>query len=513
MIANKKKWAGRASSLTALVASATLALTGIAVADNVKNDVQSVIGVGNQRTITAGGSTTVNYYIQATGLVGSHNSNCDAADGTPVTVGIVLPAGVTADTTSLTFSNCGDATTNTQPVTFSSSTPSTGDGYEIKHTTTDAKGDYNPNAANWTLKVEASATPPPADADGDGVPDASDNCPSVPNADQADADGDGIGDACDANSYAPAVGTQAVDANGNEGTPGNPTTSGSFTDADGNDTLTITLVSGAGTVVDKGDGTFSWSHTTRDDDSGIVKVKASDGEHVDAEQTFAWSAANVAPVIASVTPTRLGACAVRLDAAFSDQGLDDTHTASIAWGDSSSTAVATSPTSTTGSHTLQGSQTYTANGSYTIGVTVTDDDFGSDTMNAAAPFVTKNTPSAVMQPINSTGTRSSFKIGSTIPVKITVTGCDERQVDSLAPAVSLTKLDGNAEVAVSEVVSTATPTSGTTMRWSDTHYIYNLSTKNSQFHEGASLTQGTYRLTISDSSFVAPATADFDMRK
>jgi len=36
------------------------------------------------------------------------------------------------------------------------------------------------------------------DEDGDGVPDESDNCPLVANADQADADGDGLGDACDA---------------------------------------------------------------------------------------------------------------------------------------------------------------------------------------------------------------------------------------------------------------------------------------------------------------------------
>jgi hypothetical protein len=38
---------------------------------------------------------------------------------------------------------------------------------------------------------------PPQDADGDGVSDDLDNCPTVANADQADADGDGVGDACD----------------------------------------------------------------------------------------------------------------------------------------------------------------------------------------------------------------------------------------------------------------------------------------------------------------------------
>jgi MYXO-CTERM domain-containing protein len=35
------------------------------------------------------------------------------------------------------------------------------------------------------------------DSDGDGLGDASDNCPDVPNPDQADGDGDGLGDVCD----------------------------------------------------------------------------------------------------------------------------------------------------------------------------------------------------------------------------------------------------------------------------------------------------------------------------
>jgi Tol biopolymer transport system component len=49
-------------------------------------------------------------------------------------------------------------------------------------------GDFAPD---W------QTAPPLVDTDGDGVPDASDNCLLVANPSQADRDGDGIGDACD----------------------------------------------------------------------------------------------------------------------------------------------------------------------------------------------------------------------------------------------------------------------------------------------------------------------------
>jgi hypothetical protein len=49
-----------------------------------------------------------------------------------------------------------------------------------------------------SLSVWAVNFPPPADLDGDGVPDGVDNCLAAPNPTQADCDGNGIGDACQA---------------------------------------------------------------------------------------------------------------------------------------------------------------------------------------------------------------------------------------------------------------------------------------------------------------------------
>jgi MYXO-CTERM domain-containing protein len=52
---------------------------------------------------------------------------------------------------------------------------------------------------NWSVTWSACAvvTPVAGDSDGDAIPDALDNCPTVSNASQSDADNDGVGDACD----------------------------------------------------------------------------------------------------------------------------------------------------------------------------------------------------------------------------------------------------------------------------------------------------------------------------
>lgn len=125
------------------------------------------------------------------------------------------------------------------------------------------------------------------DADGDGVPDETDNCPLVANADQADSDGDGIGDACD--NSAP----QASDSifTTNEDAP----VSGQTVAADAeNDPLDFSLVSGPanGNLVFNVDGTFTYTPAQNYNGADSFTFKANDGEFD----------SNIATVTITVTP-------------------------------------------------------------------------------------------------------------------------------------------------------------------------------------------------------------------
>jgi hypothetical protein len=56
-------------------------------------------------------------------------------------------------------------------------------------------GNSHPSNLRYQIQVVAKTLPP--DADNDGIPDSSDNCPDRFNPDQSDQDGDGLGDICD----------------------------------------------------------------------------------------------------------------------------------------------------------------------------------------------------------------------------------------------------------------------------------------------------------------------------
>ena len=74
---------------------------------------------------------------------------------------------------------------------------------------------------------------------------------------------------------------------------------------------------------------------------------------------------------------------VSVGLSFTDAGENDTHTATIDWGDSTTAAGTVAETPGTG--TVSGSHSYTAPGTYTVTVTVTDDDGGHGVVDDLDP--------------------------------------------------------------------------------------------------------------------------------
>jgi hypothetical protein len=388
-----------------------------------------------------------------------------------------------------------------------------GDGYGDA-CDSDVDGD---GVANGVDNCLTTANADQADLDGDGIGDAcdpdidgddvlndDDNCPLVANAGQEDNDADGLGFACDDNDYAPEVGAEADNANGDEGDT--LQTSGSFTDGDGYDDLTISKSSGDGTVVDNGDGTWDWSLGTTDNGSGSVTVMADDGEHDPVYDTFSWSAANVNPTISSAAfaagTVSCGTDNVTLNVSFSDPGTADTWTAYVDW-DNDGTydqTIANVGTSFSVDHTY-------AAGAHTAKVKVVDDDLGPSNTPTASVSVNYNATD-VLQPVNNTRLGqavSLFKFGSTIPVKISVTDCSGAAVSGLTLTIKVERISGTSPSGADEASSTSAADSGNLMRWSDPIYIYNLATK------PLSDSSATYKITITGP--INTVTATFGLKK
>ena len=147
----------------------------------------------------------------------------------------------------------------------------------------------------------------------------------------------------------------------------------------------------AGATCSFGDATaLATTVTCTDDGSYALTLSTSDGVNTAVTDTAVLTVANVAPVIASVStpvnPVPVGT-AVQLSGAYGDAGSNDTHTASINWGDSTSTTPAASNGSVSDAHS------YASAGIYTVCLTVTDDDGGADT-KCSASYVVVYDPAA-----------------------------------------------------------------------------------------------------------------------
>jgi PKD repeat protein len=175
------------------------------------------------------------------------------------------------------------------------------------------------------------------------------------------------------------------------------------------DTFTLTVAWGDGNVDNYGYGAgttaFNESHVYVDDDPTAtpadvytVTLTLVDDNGGTAVQVTTLTVNNVAPQLSSVviTPALDENGGATLTGSFTDPGVTDAFTLTIAWGDSSTDMVATfgSGNSFTATHQyLDDDPTGTPFDSYNVNLTLTDDDSGSGsdtttlTVNNVAPVV------------------------------------------------------------------------------------------------------------------------------
>lgn len=125
------------------------------------------------------------------------------------------------------------------------------------------------------------------------------------------------------------------------------------------------------------------------------------------------------------------------------------------------------------------------------------------------PYLT----SGILEPIRADGS-SAFQLGRTVPVKIRIFDCVTGEgVNTLAPQIGLALVDLDNGGELVDLVSSSAADNGTTMRSAGNgQYIFNLSTKRSQFAAGGDLRSGLYELTISSPADFEAVVVRFTIR-
>lgn len=239
-----------------------------------------------------------------------------------------------------------------------------------------------------------------------------------------------------------------------------------------------------------------------------VDLTDEDGTFLDQANALSVTVDNVAPTINSLVAGAAVSCntANSLTINFSDPaGSNDTNSALIDWGDSSSDNPMNISSGDVAVHT------YASAGPHTATVTVSDEDGGTSASMQQTLVVNYNT-SGVLQPVNWTQAQNNpsiFKWGSTIPVRVRFTDCDGTPAGGLSVKIAVKKIAGSTPPSGDDetITNTNSPDSGGYMRWVDSQYIYNLNTKS------LADKTATYHITITVESTMQTVETDFGTRE
>jgi hypothetical protein len=234
-------------------------------------------------------------------------------------------------------------------------------------------------------------------------------------------------------------------------------------------------------------GSWSTTNTCTFSDNGVytVGVRVTDDDTSRDTDSTSVTVNNVAPDITAVAfSASSGACSdgttnlATLDVVFADPGAD-TWDAQIDW-DYDGTTFDDAQSYTGVGKSFSKTHGYTTAGSHTAAVKVTDDDAGVDGPEASSgSYVVLLNMGAIQAPFNSDGS-SVWKYGSTLPVKVKITDCQNHSVPGLAPRVGASMISSTAPSAsIDETASTSSADTTGVMRYdaSAGQYIYNFASK------------------------------------
>lgn len=148
----------------------------------------------------------------------------------------------------------------------------------------------------------------------------------------------------------------------------------------------IDLTATTGTITRPTNNTWTWTFNTTDgpDQSQRITIQATDDDGGANASRFDLTVTNVPPTVTlDLQASGIEDTPLPLDAVIEDPGTQDTHTATVDWGDATRASVPVDQAA----NTLTTTHSYATGGIYTVSLTVTDDDNGTTT-EAATTTIT-----------------------------------------------------------------------------------------------------------------------------